>query len=260
MSTHTTDTTTPARSEVVEVAEVAETARSWSAWAGRASGAADGDAFGRAPRGWALSGLLAGLAGAGAIASSMAVTAVYDPALEGDAVAINEALGDQVPQMLAFHLLGMASAILLLVFSAGLFRRLRAAAPADSIAPLVATFGAVGTAFVLLLGTGLDTEFIFAVGREDLVVPEAAVFFNHWIGTIPWCWGLLGLSGVALFPLSRAGGVPRWLGVVGLLGGGLTLLLGVSPLQYMAGMVAPLGLIVVALGFLVGDRAFRGRA
>lgn len=84
--------------------------------------------------------------------------------------------------------------------------------------------------------------------------------FNHWIGTIPWCWGLLGLSGVALFGAARHGAVPKWIGLVGLVGGGLTLLLGISPLQYMAGMTGPIGLVVIAIGFLAGDKAFRGRA
>lgn len=91
-----------------------------------------------------------------------------------------------------------------------------------------------------------------------MATAENATFFGHWVGTIPWCWGLVGLSGVALYGAARGGAVPRWLGLVGLLGGGLTLLLGISPLQYMAGMVAPLGLIVIALGFLFGDKAYRG--
>lgn len=209
-----------------------------------------------ASRSWALAGLLSGLTGAGAIVSSGLVDAVYAAGDDPDAAAINEALADQVPQIISFHVLGVVSAVLMLVFAAGLFRRLRIALGADSLAPAIATFGVLGTAFVLMLGTGLDTEFSFAAGT-DMVVPEAIVVYNHWIGTVPWCWGLLGLSGLALFAGARAGGVPRWIGLVGLLGGGLTLLLGISPLQYMAGMTGPIGLIVIALGFLVGDKAFR---
>lgn len=215
-------------------------------------------------RGWALAGLLAGVTGAAAIACSMAVDAVYAAGDDPDAAAVNAVLGDQIPQMVAFHVLGVTSAVLMLVFAAGLFRRLRAGVGPDSLAPSIATFGVLGTAFVLMLGTGLDTEFSFAAGT-DIVVPEAIVVYNHWIGTIPWCWGLLGLSGIALFAAARAGrgtgptAVPRWIGLVGLIGGGVTLLLGISPLQYMAGMTGPIGLVVIALGFLVGDRAFRAR-
>ena len=56
---------------------------------------------------------------------------------------------------------------------------------------------------------------------------------------------------------SRAGAAPRWIGRVGLVLGGLTLLLGITPLQYMAGMTGPLWLLVTAIGFTLGDRAFR---
>jgi hypothetical protein len=87
--------------------------------------------------------------------------------------------------------------------------------------------------------------------------PANTAFYNHWIGTIPWIWALAGLSGLAVFAAGRAAGVPRWIGYVGLVLGGLTLLLGISPLQYMAGMTGPLWLVVTAAGFAFGDRAFR---
>ena len=208
---------------------------------------------------WALAGLGAGVTGVGAIAASLSLGAVYDPSLDGDTAKITEKLSEYVPNLIAFHVLGMISAVLLIVFAAGLHRRLRATAPADSIAPTIATFGLLGTAFVLVMGTGLDTEFIFGLGDEAIVSPDNGTFYNHWVATIPWCWGLLGLSGVALFALSRTGGVARWRGVVGLVGGGITLLFGISPLQYMAGFTGPVGLVVVSLGFLVGDKAFRNR-
>ena len=212
-----------------------------------------------APTAWALAGLGAGITGIGAIGASLSLSAVYDESLGGDTAKIADELSGYVPNLIAFHVLGMVSAVLMIIFAAGLHRRLRATAPADSIAPTVATFGLLGTAFVLLMGTGLDTEFIFGLGDEKIVSPDNAAFYNHWVATIPWCWGLIGLSGIALFAISRSGGVARWLGIVGLVGGGLTLVLGISPLQYMAGFTGPIGLVVVALGFLVGDRAFRSR-
>ena len=90
--------------------------------------------------------------------------------------------------------------------------------------------------------------------------PSNAVFYGHWVATIPWVWVLAGLSGVAVFAASRAGAVPRWIGIGGLGVGGLTLLLGISPLQYMAGMTGPIWLLATALHFRTGfapDRAFR---
>lgn len=207
-------------------------------------------------RAWAWSGVVAGLAGIGTIAASGMVDAVYDESLFGDGEAIREKLADQTGQMLAFHTFGMVAAVALVVFAAGLQRRLRHRL-GDSIAPGIASAGLLGTALVLVLGTGLDTEFILAFGEGDMVDPANAALYNHWIGTIPWCWGLAGLSALAVFSAYRQGAVPRWIGLTSLVLGGLTVLLGVSPVQYMAGMTAPLWLLVVATGFAVGDKEHR---
>ena len=221
-----------------------------------ASGPAEGQSRG-IPTRWALAGLFSGLTGAAAIVCSLGVDAGYDESLNGDTAAIADALAGQTLQIAAFHVLGMVSAVLMIVFAAGLYRRLGATAPADSVAPLVAFSGLLGTAIVLVLGTGLDTEFLFGADDPAIVSPDNAAFFGHWIATIPWVWGLVGLSGIAVFAVARTGGVARWMGIVGLVGGGLTLLIGISPVQYLAGFTGPIGLIVVALGFLVGDKAYR---
>lgn len=157
---------------------------------------------------WAWAGLAAGVASLGALVSAFMVDAVYDPDLDGDPEAIADKLGDQVPQIVAFHVLGTLAAVLLVVFAAGLHRRLRATAPADSVAPLVAFAGLLGTAVVMVLGTGLDTELVFAVGHDEFVTPDNQAFYNTWVGTIWWCWVLAGLSAIAVFVVSRTGGVP----------------------------------------------------
>jgi hypothetical protein len=209
-------------------------------------------------RGWALAGVGAGLAGIGMVVTSSMVDAVYDEKLFGDPQGVVARLADQAAPILAFHVVTMVGAVLMVVFAAGLFRRLRERLGDGSIAPLVAFAGLLGTAVVSVLGTGLDTEFVFAFGEKDMVDPANAAMFNHWIGTVPWCWVLVGLSALAVFVAGRAGAVPRWLGRTGLVLGGLTLLIGISPLQYMAGAVGPLWLLVTAVGFTAGDRAYRG--
>ncbi len=206
---------------------------------------------------WAFAGIAAGLAGIGTIVSSGMVDAAYDEKIAGDPAAIAHKLSEQTPQLLAFHIFGVVSALLLLVFAAGLHRRLTAACTAGALAPLLAVFGLVGTSIVMIIGTGLDTEFMFSADKATEVSPDNVTMFNHWVGTIPWLWVLVGLAGLALFAASREGAVPRWMGLVALVGGGLTLLLGVSPLQYMAGMTGPIGVLVIAAGFAFGDRAFR---
>lgn len=210
----------------------------------------------RSSRTWTLAGIGSGVAGIGVIVTSGMVNAVYDADLVGDTPAIAEKLSEQTGPMFAFHTFATVGAVLLVVFAAGLFRRLRSAMGDASIAPLVAFSGLLGTAVVTVLGAGLDTEFMFALmDDEQLVDPANAALYNHWIGTIPWIWMLAGLTGLALFAASRVAAAPRWIGRTGLVLGGLTLLLGISPLQYMAGMTGPLLVLVIALGFRFGDRA-----
>ena len=211
----------------------------------------------RTSRSWAVAGIGAGLAGIGTVVTSSMVDAVYDQDLFGDPAGIQAKLADQTGPMFAFHTFTTIGAVLLVLFAAGLFRRLQARSATSSTAPLVAFAGLLGTAVVSVLGSGLDTEFVMGFVGDQEIDPSNAVMFNHWIGTIPWLWTLAGLSGLAVYAVGRAGGVPRWIGRVGLVLGGLTLLLGISPLQYMAGMTGPLWLLVTAAGFYLGDRVYR---
>ena len=208
------------------------------------------------PRGWALTGVAAAVAGIAGIAASLESDGVYRPELQGDAAGIVEVMTGHVPQLLAFHLSTMLAVVLLPVVAAGLHRRLRSAVPDDSLLPVVAGAGLGLTAVAGLMGTALNTEFIFALGEPGLVVPEAVVMYGHWVGTVAWLWVGAGISGLAVAAAAfRYRAVPRWLGVVGVVLGGLTLLLGVSPLQYMAGFVGPVWLLVTMLGFALGDRS-----
>lgn len=212
----------------------------------------------RTSRAWALSGVVAGVAGIGTIVTSSMVDAIYREELWGDPEAIAEAVMDKTPVVAVFHTFTLVGAVAMVVFAAGLHRRLAVGTARGSLAPVVAASGLLATAVVLVLGSGLDTEFMFAFrAGEDAVDPHNLAMFNSWIGTIPWCWVMAGLSGLAVWRAAREGAVPVWLGRVGLVLGGLTLLLGVSPMQYMAGMTGPLWLLVTALGLVLGDRAHR---
>ena len=206
---------------------------------------------------WALSGLGAGLLGIGTIVTSSMVDVVYRDEFKGTTEGVAQALDEKAGVLFAFHSITTLGALLMVVFAAGLLRRLRRGA-GDSIAPTVAFAGLLGTAVVSVMGAGLDTEVMMALAAEDGTVPDStASFYNNWIGTIPWVWVLAGLAGLAVYATSRLNVVPRWIGRVGLVMGGLAALLGVSPLEYMAGPVAALWLVVTSVGFLVGDRAHR---
>jgi hypothetical protein len=229
-----------------------------------ATAAADGRvaAAPRSRRLWAWAGVGAGLAGIVSIAASTQVDAVYAEGIEGNPTAVVARLAEQTGAILTFHTATLVSMLLLVVFAAGLRRRLADQLPSRSLVPDVAAAGLGLVAVAQLLGSGLTTEFVFGVNDPDAhVVPESAVFFGHWVGTIPWLWVGAGLAGVALaLAALRHGATARWVGWVGAVLGGLTLLLGVSPLQYMAGMTGPVWLLVTALALAVGDRTARVRS
>ncbi|MCG7286199.1 hypothetical protein MHY85_09470 [Cellulomonas sp. ACRRI] len=206
------------------------------------------------PRGWALAGIAAGVTGLVGIQASMALGVNWEETA-GDADAIVADLSGRTGALLVFHTATIVSALLAVVFAAGLSRRLSQQAPAGSLLGPVAGAGLLLVSVAGLLGSGLDTQFMFGFADVDLIVPESGAFFSDWIATIPWLWVGAGLSGVAVAVAAlRHAAAPRWLGWVGAVLGGLTLLLGISPLQYMAGFTGPLWLLVTAIGFAAGDR------
>jgi hypothetical protein len=164
---------------------------------------------------WAFAGLGAGLLGVATIVTSSMVDVVYRDEFKGTTDGIANALEDKTGVLFAFHSITTLGAVLMVVFAAGLFRRLRSGA-GDSIAPTVAFSGLLGTAVVSVLGTGLDTEFMmaFATGDKNTVPDSSASLYNNWIGSIPWVWVLASLAGVAVYATSRLSVVPRWIGRV----------------------------------------------
>lgn len=207
---------------------------------------------------WALTGPLAAVAAsAGSIVADLG-NPVYDPETSGDAGRILATLAQHGGALTAFHVVTSAAALLLLVYGAGVARRLRSVLPADSMLPTVAVAGTTVTSAVLLLGTGLDTEVIEGVTRPETFVHETAALYGHWIGTIPYLWTAVGLTGLAIAWASlRHGALPRWIGVVALVLGGLTAVAGISPLEYIASLPGQLLVLVTGLGFALGDRAHR---
>ncbi|RNL62387.1 hypothetical protein EFK50_11465 [Nocardioides marmoriginsengisoli] len=202
-------------------------------------------------KGWAIAGTTAGLASIVSIVGSAMSGAAYDKSVAGDAVGITEKLSEQTASILLMHTGAMFSAVLLLVFAPGLRRYLQARVPVSSLLPDVAAGGLLLVVVAQLMGTALTTEFAFGLADTDQVVPETAVFFGHWIGTVPWLWVGAGVAALALGIAGRRhGAVPGWLVWTSLVLGGLTTLFGVSPLQYMAGMTGPIWLTAAALGLL----------
>lgn len=205
-------------------------------------------------RAWAWTGVLAGGLGIATIQASLAASIDWDKT-QGDAAAMLADAAGKQSAFLVFHVLATATAVVIPVFAAGLKRRIDQRTPDGSLLGQVAAWGLVLVSVALLLGSGLDTQYSLALSDPDVLVPESAALYTDWVATIPWLWLGAGLAGVALAVASfRHAAAPRWIGAVSVVLGGLTLIAGLSPLQYMAGFTGPVWLLVVALGFALGDR------
>lgn len=113
-------------------------------------------------RGWAYGGVAAGVCGILAIGASLSVSAVYDEENLGNAEKIVASLKDSTGSLLAFHTFTMLACVTLLVFAAGLRRRLGEQTRAGSLLPDVAAAGLMLASVAGLMGSALDTEFISA--------------------------------------------------------------------------------------------------
>lgn len=108
-----------------------------------------------------------------------------------------------------------------------------------------------------VLGTGLDTEFLFGIGDTAINLPSDIGFYSQWSATIPCLWVGGGLSALAVGAAQRGGDLPAWIGRSSFVLGGLTLLLALSPLQYMAAGPGAVWLLLTAAGLAIGDRTHR---
>jgi len=213
-----------------------------------------------ASRAWAATGIVAAIASLASVYLSMTLSPEYVPGSVITSEQIDAGLMAQQPVIVAFHIVTLLSGLLLVVVAAGLWRRLRAALGPESLLPMVAFAGLLLVAVAQVLGTGLDTEFLFGVGHSAINLPSDIGFYSHWSATIPWLWAGGGLAAIAVGVAQRSRAVPSWIGFVSFLLGVPTLLLAASPLQYMAAGPGALWLLVVSIGFVAGDRAYRSGA
>ncbi|MDR5698870.1 hypothetical protein [Agromyces aerolatus] len=215
---------------------------------------------GRPARAWAIGGAVAALGSFTSVFLSMMLSPEYIPGNVITADDINAGLQAQLPVLIGFHIVTLGSAMLVVVFAAGLHRRLAAALPDRSSLPLIAFAGMLLVAAAQVFGSGLDTEFLFGVADTAINLPSDIGFYSHWIATIPWLWVGAGLAALAVGVAARARAVARWLGGTSLALGGITVLVALSPLQYMAAGPGILWLLVAAIGFAAEGRGGRTSA
>jgi hypothetical protein len=224
----------------------------------------DQDGAARGPgRGWAAAGVLAGVAGFAAMEVESRF-APDDPAANIDAAVLVDGYVQHGPGRLAVVLaLFVAAAFAVVVFGAGLRRALAAQSPAGSLVPDVAAAGTLLVAALCLVGSGPATEVFFALLHAAESDPDVTASLVRTMDTLPWVWGGLAPTVAAVaYGALRHGAAPRWLGVVSivfaLLVGGLAM----APLQYLAGMVGAVWLVLAGVAYLTarGPRAATMRA
>ncbi|WP_448389690.1 hypothetical protein [Microbacterium aurum] len=211
-----------------------------------------------ASRRWAATGVASAIGSLASVFLSMSLSPEYIPGSVITSEAIDAGLMAERPSMIAFHIVTLASAGLLMVFAAGLHRRLTSALPSASLVPLIAFSGLLLVVAAQMLGTGLDTEFLFGIGDSAINLPSDIGFYSHWIATIPWLWFGGGVAALAVGAARRHGGVSGWLGITSTILGALTLLLAIAPLQYMAAGPGALWLLIAAIGFSAESRTQPG--
>jgi hypothetical protein len=206
-------------------------------------------------RGWAWAGVLAGVCGLAMFLVAPTVVE-YSDAVMADNAVLAEQLNDSELVVWAVQVLTSLAAGLLVVFGAGLRRRLAEQEPVGSLLPNVAAAGALLTAAMCLVGGGVGTE-LFWYLSEDVAssdpdtVAGALTIFN----TVPWVWAGLGLSAgaVALASL-RHGSVQRWIGWTSAGLAALVALTQVLPVQYIALLPGSIWLVVGGIGLTRRER------
>jgi len=206
-------------------------------------------------RGWAWAGALAGIAAIGMIVVTGGV-AVTEEALADNALVLDEVI-DADGYVWAFQVLCSAAALGVVIFAAGLRRKLAAQAPADSLLPALAAAGLASVAMMLLVGGGISTELFWSLVQDagkadpDTIGAHLAIF-----NTMSWVWAGIGLTtGAVAVAAIRHGSLPRWLGWVSAVVTVLVVLTQLVPLQYMAAFVGAPWLVVAGVGLARAERA-----
>jgi hypothetical protein len=207
-----------------------------------------------AGRGWAWAGALAGLAGIGMVVVTGSVT-VTEEALADNALVLDQVI-DAEAAVWAFQVLCSAAALGIVVFAAGLRRKLAAQAPADSLLPALAAAGLGTVAVMLLVGGGISTELFWSLLQDaedldpDTIGAHMAIF-----NTMAWVWAGIGLTTAAVAVAAiRHGSLPRWLGWFSVVVTVLVALSQLVPLQYMAAFFGAPWLLVAGVGLARAER------
>jgi hypothetical protein len=195
---------------------------------------------------------LAGVAGAVAALG----LDVGDPEAGRDAARVVELSAGNGPLIALVSASFVVAAFAVVVFGAGLRRRL-AAGGRDALAPDLALAGSVLVAALCLAGSAPATDVAANLGAGAALDPDAVVANSSSLITTAWVWAgaALTAAAVALGGLGGARAVPRWLAIVSAVFAVLIGAVAVLPLQYLAALLGALWLVVAGVGMLVARSA-----
>jgi hypothetical protein len=208
----------------------------------------------RQSRIWAWCGIGAGVLGLVGFFLTGGVAVDTDALADNDLVAA--AVTDAAGWVWAYQVVTVATAILVAVFAAGLFRKLSQQGPAQSLCPMLAVSGLLLVSAMSLVGGGICTEMFWGLTRDtaeldaDTVAAQMAIF-----NTMGWVWAGAGLAAGAVAVAGlRHGAVSRALGIGSVVAAGLIALTNLVPLQYMALVPGALWLIGAGISFVRAEQ------
>lgn len=242
MSTTTTITTTRKQQPIMQVTHGPQDLKSPE----YATEQVDGPATSRR---WAVCGIAAGVLGFSQffLTGPLIVPTEY----LADNQLIADALTDKAPFVWMYQVVGVATAMLIAIFAAGLFRRLSQQGPAQSLAPMVAVGGLFLVSAMQLVGSGICTEMFHGL-RQDTneLDPDTLAAQMAILNTMPWVWVGAGLAAGAVAVLGlRHGAVGRGLAIGSVVATALIALVNIVPFQYLALVPGSLWMIGAGISF-----------
>ena len=203
---------------------------------------------------WAWCGIAAGVLGLVGFFLAGGVGVDTDDLADNQLVA--EAVTDAAPWVWAYQVVTVATAILVAVFAAGLFRKLSQQGPAQSLCPMLAVSGLLLVSAMSLVGGGICTEMFWGLIQDtaeldaDTVAAQMAIY-----NTMGWVWAGAGLAAGAVAVAGlRHGAVSRALGIGSVVAAGLIALTNLVPLQYMALVPGALWLVAAGVSFVRAEQ------
>ncbi|SEG68924.1 hypothetical protein SAMN04489712_10932 [Thermomonospora echinospora] len=206
-------------------------------------------------RAWAVSGVVGALVAFVTLFFLSVELTNVDESLLGDNARLVQAIqGDKTIVWIVQAGTSLA-ALLVLVFGAGLRRRLAQDEPDGSLLPLLAFAGMLLVAAMLLVGGGISTELYHGLRRYADADPDTIAANLAIYNTMAWLWAGAGLSAGAVAVAGfRRRVVGRGLAVFSAAMAALIALTQLFPVQYIALVPGVLWVVVAGAAFALGKR------